>query len=312
MRESNITTKALNSQSVAFNKAETPKHMQTNCLIPAGLGGIAGLFMEGVLHPIDTIRTRVKANTKETVSMFRQIKLMQKYEGSRSYFNGFSCTLAGAFVSNASYFYVYEKLKQVSHEHQIMSREAAPFAAAFVAGFLSNILYLPFDVVRTRMQLKPGFYDYRHFFDGARKVLHHEGFSKLYLGGTAFLTLSALETSLTFGFYELFYKILKPFFPTNLEVNLPLSIVCSVTAASAAGFLINPLDVLVTRIQSVNTKVHGPVSIDAMVKSIYTKEGINGFFKGVSGTVSYYALSALILFPTYEVLKSLFHVDLSH
>jgi len=312
MRESNISTNSISSKSIAITQKEAPKRMQTNCLVPAGLGGIAGLFMEGVLHPIDTIRTRVKANTKETVSMFRQIRIMQKYEGSLSYFNGFTCTLAGAFVSNASYFYVYEKLKQVSYEHKLMSKEAAPFAAAFVAGFLSNILYLPFDVVRTRMQLKPGFYDYRNFFDGARKVLQYEGFSKLYLGGSAFLTLNALETSLTFGFYELFYKMLKPFFPTNLEVNLPLSIVCSVSAASAAGFLINPLDVLVTRIQSVNTKVQGPVSATAMMRSIYAKEGINGFFKGVSGTVSYYALSALILFPTYEVLNSIFHVDLSH
>jgi len=310
MREKNISAENLSNPSISFAK-ENSTSISQDCIVPGILGGFAGLFMEGFLHPIDTIRTRMKANTKRIVSFLAQIKTMHKYEGHTSYFRGFSCTLAGAFISNGSYFYIYEKLKQIACEHKTFSKDTAPFVAAFIGGFISNILYLPFDVVRTRMQLKPGHYDYRHFFDGAQKMLKYEGFRKLYLGGSAFLTLNALETSLTFGFYELFYRALEPLFPTSLEVNLPLSIVSSVSAASVAGFLINPLDVLVTRMQSVNTKTHGTISNIDMIKKIYTNEGVLGFFKGVTGTVSYYALGALILFPTYELLKNIFNIDLS-
>jgi len=280
-------------------------------LFQASLGGLAGLVMEGFLHPIDTVRTRIKANIHETVPLLSQIKTMYRFEGTRSYFNGFSCTLIGAFSANTFYFYIYEKLKHVFNRRKVFGEDFRPFAAAFVGGILCNFVSLPFDVVRTRMQLKPGTYDYKHFFDGASKVLKKEGFRKLYLGGPAFFALNALEISLTFGFYELFYKTFEPFFPTNMEVNLPLSIVCSVTSAGLAGFIVNPLDVLVTRIQSVDTNKQGSCSVIKMARKIYKHEGFGGFMKGVSGTVSYYAMGALLLFPTYEILKNAFNVDLN-
>jgi hypothetical protein len=281
-------------------------------LIHAGIGGTAGLLMESLLHPIDTVRTRIKANAKEAISLFTQIKTMHRTEGPKSYFRGFTCTLPGSFVGNATYFFVYEKLKNIFSSNHILSTDTAPFLAAFLGGLASNALFLPFEVVRTRMQLKPGHYDYRHFWDGARKVLKHEGFRKLYLGASVFFTLTALETSLTFGFYEIFKKTLEPFFPSHLEFNLPLCVTCSVSAAAMAGFIVNPLEVLVTRVQTSNTKVQGAITVPAMVRKIYQNEGLGGFMKGVSGTVSYYAMGALLLFPTYEILKGVSHVDLSH
>jgi len=280
-------------------------------LLQASLGGLAGLVMEGFLHPIDTVRTRIKANVQETVPLISQTKTMYRTEGPKSYFKGFSCTFIGAFSANTFYFYIYEKLKHVFNRKKVFAEDFRPFAAAFVGGIFCNFVSLPFDVVRTRMQLKPGSYDYKHFFDGASKVLKNEGFCKLYLGGPAFFALNALEISLTFGFYELFYKTFEPFFPTTMDVNLPLSIVCSVTSAGLAGFIVNPLDVLVTRIQSVDTKIQGSCGVVKMAKKIYKNEGFGGFMKGVSGTVSYYAMGALLLFPTYEILKSVFDVDLN-
>lgn len=289
----------------------THDHEKKDFLLTASLGGIAGLLMEGVLHPIDTIRTRLKANTKTYVPFLTQVAKMYRNEGHFSYFRGLTCTLWGSFISNASYFWIYEKLKYILNKDKILSESAAPFLAAFVGGFTSDFIYLPFDVVRTRMQLKPGVYDYKNFTDGFRKIIRHEGVTTLYLGGPVFFTLSGILTSLTFGFYEIFHKALKPFFSTEHEVNIPLSITSSVLAASLAAFVTNPLDVLVTRMQSVNTTVQDPYTIKGLVKKIYKNEGLTGFMKGVSGTVTYYAISSIILFPTYELLKAVFHVDLS-
>jgi len=280
-------------------------------LLTASLGGIAGLLMEGVLHPIDTIRTRLKANTKIYQPFLRQVTKMYRNEGPFSYFRGLTCTLYGSFISNASYFWIYEKLKYMLIQDKILSASTAPFLAAFVGGFTSDFIYLPFDVIRTRMQLKPGVYDYKNFIDGFRKIVRYEGVTTLYLGGPVFFTLSGILTSLTFGCYEIFHKALKPFFSTEQEVNIPLSICSSALAASVAAFVTNPLDVLVTRMQSVNTTVQDPYTIKGLVKKIYKNEGLTGFMKGVSGTVGYYAISSIILFPTYELLKAVFHVDLS-
>lgn len=280
-------------------------------ILQAGIGGIAGLFMEGVLHPIDTVRTRIKINTTQSVPLIAQIKSMQRSEGTLSYFRGFSCTLIGSFATNASYFFIYEKLKYILNQRSMFTEDMVPFIAAFAGGAASNFVSLPFDVVRTRMQLKPGSYDYKNFFDGAYKVLRREGFNKLYLGGSAFFALTAVETSLTFGFYEFFYKTLEPCVPSSSGINIPLSIISSVSAAAVAGSFANPLEVLVTRMQCVDTRVQGKCRLAVLVRTMYRNEGIQGFMKGVTGTISYYSAGAMLLFPTYEILKSVFRVDLS-
>lgn len=306
IQENNLAPTALST--LQGNKEES---INEKCLKYAAMGGLSGLLMESFLHPLDTVRTRIKCNAAETVSVMSQTRMMYRTEGLRSYFGGLTCTLTGATVTNITYFYTYEKLKYTFFTNGWMSKETAPFFAGFIGAFLANMVNLPFDVIRTRMQLKPGQYDYKHFFDGANKVLKYEGFRKLYLGGPAFFTLNALEMGLTFGFYELFYKMLNPFFPRSTELNIPLSIACSVSAAGAAGFIVNPLDVLVTRMQSVNTKTEKQLNTYQTAKKILKYEGVKGFFKGVTGTMSYYAMGALILFPTYETLKYLSGVDLS-
>jgi hypothetical protein len=305
MQEVNYQNTNFDSSSLAI--CQEPKISQKNHLVHGYLGGLTGLLVEGALHPMDTVRTRIKANVRETVALMTQIKSMHRLEGPSSYYRGFSCTLPGSFVTHGSYFFMYENLKQVFGNSKMLSRDATPFAAAFLSGFCSNAISLPFLAIRTRMQLKPGQYDYKHFIDGFRKVLRREGFRKLYLSAPVFFIQNAMETGLTFGFYELFRKGLKPLFPSKSEFNLPLTIVSSMAAASITAFIINPLDVLVTRMQIVR---HKPVNIYSMVRKIYRCEGYGGFMKGVFGTMTQNSMAALLLFPTYELLKSVYKVDL--
>jgi hypothetical protein len=51
-------------------------------------------------------------------------------------------------------------------------------------------------------------------------------------------------------------------------------------------------------------------SVMDIVKSTYRNEGVKGFFKGITGRVGQYGLSAVILFPTYEFLRIKFGIDL--
>jgi hypothetical protein len=264
--------------------------------------------MEGSLYPLDTIRTRMKVNSSASVALLSQVKAMYMHEGFRSYFKGFSCILMGSFMCNGFYFYTYEKLKSLFKTKQVLGESAAPFVAAFFGGFACDLLYLPFDVVRARMQLEAGAYDYKNVFDGLNKMLKKEGVTSLRRCGPVYFALSAVQTSLTFGFYEFFQKSLKPYFGNSQEVNLPLAVVSSVGAASISACLANPLDVLLTRKQTLSPNI-GTMEL---VKNIIKTEGPKGFMKGVSGTICYYALSSAILFPTYEVLKTVFNIDLDN
>jgi hypothetical protein len=281
---------------------------QTQWLQPL-LGGISGLLMEGSLHPLDTIRTRMKTNTITNTPILTQVKNMYRSEGLRSYFKGFSCTFVSSFVCNGFYFFTYENLKNALKTQSVLPEKVSPFIAGFFAGFSCDFLYMPFDLVRARMQMSGGMYDYRNVFDGLGKVWKREGLRSLRNCGSVYFALSGVQAGFTFGFYEIFNKILKPSFKSTEGdgVNLPLTILSSVSAASVASILANPLDVMVTRKQTMQKYV----KTTELIRDIYRAEGCRGFMKGVSGTVSYFALASAILFPTYEVLKSGFNVDFS-
>jgi len=273
------------------------------------LGGLAGLLMDTVLHPMDTVRTRIKTNTQQSVALLSQIKFMYRNEGFSSYARGLTCTLGGSFLANGAYFFAYEKLKNLFIQRETFTEGVAPFVAAFSSGVLANILYLPFIVVRTRMQTNSGFYDYRNAFDGLKKVVKYEGLRGLYLGGPVFLTQTALDLSLTFGFYEIFNKTLRSIFQDESDSSIPITMASSIMAASLSAVIANPLDVLVARMQTMYTSAHGKCTIPAMIKRIYANEGLAGFMKGVTGTMTHYSMAALILFPTYEALKGIYNVD---
>jgi len=300
-------------EKISYNpiKASTPREGKSH-VYHSVLGGFSGMLMETILHPMDTIRTRMKSNRSEFLSFNQTIKRMYVKEGPRVFFRGFSCTLSGSFMANATYFYCYETLKHQFKLKKLMSDDFVPFVSAFLAGFCQDLVYIPCDIVRTRMQLDNQ-YDYKNVADGLYKIVTREGPGKLYLGGPTFFALDLLHTSLTFGFYELFQKKLRTYFksPSDGEFDLRLSVISSMTAASLSAVVTNPLDVLVTRFQMVNTLTEKPLPFLQCVSSIHANEGLKGFMKGYTGRVLYYSCAALILFPTYECLKKVCGVDLT-
>ena len=283
----------------------------------AALGGMSGMLMEVILHPLDTVRTRTKANVERFISTTKMVRHMYKTQGLKSYFQGFSCTSAGSLIANSVYFYLYESSKHSFKEHQYLPKEARPFISAFFAGLITDIIYIPFDVVRTRMQIDKTLYGYKHVFHGMAKMVSKEGLGSLYLGGPTLVALDIINTSLTFGFYEMFFERLKAIeksrhpSQSSFVGEIEMSVISSIVSAGTAALLTTPLDVMVTRLQMQNTANEEKLNFTRCLNSIYNREGLSGFMKGCSGRVLYYSLAALILFPTYEVLKKTFDIDLS-
>jgi len=275
-----------------------------------GLAGIlAGTLTETILHPLTTVRTRIKANAKEFMTLKAQTKSLYQTEGLRSFYRGFSCTLFNGIFANWTHFYFYEKGKELLKREANMHHDMAPFFSAFVGGMLANIISIPCVVVRTRMQLEPGSYDYRNISDGFRKIVRREGFTKLYLGATIFLTLDAIDASFTFGFYELLLKIFRPYF--NLkeqDKHLGLILASSLTSALSA-VISNPLDVILTRTQMVDTSIHNKEKVFPLIRRIYREEGAMGFMKGLTGRIAHFAVYNMLLFPFYEHFKSVFELE---
>ena len=86
----------LSDLTIMSPQPESPDLRQSpenvNYMTYAIAGSISGLVMETAVHPIDTIRTRIKANSKEFVTFTTQAKRMFIKEGPFSYWRGISCT----------------------------------------------------------------------------------------------------------------------------------------------------------------------------------------------------------------------------
>jgi solute carrier family 25 protein 33/36 len=92
-------------------------------------------------------------------------------------------------------------------------------------------------------------------------------------------------------------------FCNQLDIFVPNTAIVHMLSAGFAGFLtataINPVWLVKTRLQL----HHGPLSIRECIRRIYQREGLKGYYKGV--TASYMGISETIIqFVLYEHLRA--------
>lgn len=144
--------------------------------------------------------------------------------------------------------------------------------SGFFADFAASIVYVPSEVLKTRLQLQgrynnPYFssgYNYRqvlfrarHLFitndtgyrntwDAARTITRTEGFAALYTGYKATIVRDLPFSALQFAFYEQERRLAKRW-AGGQEIGLGLEVLTAATAGGMASILTCPLDVVKTR-----------------------------------------------------------------
>jgi len=99
-------------------------------------GSMAGLVTDTVLHPLDTLKTRLQV--KETrITIFRRL------------YGGFAAVALGSAPTNAVFFAVYEKTKECSSQPGIGSE----IASACIAETISCLLRCPIENVKQNSQV---------------------------------------------------------------------------------------------------------------------------------------------------------------
>ena len=127
----------------------------------------------------------------------------------------------------------------------------------FLADFAASILYVPSEVLKTRLQLQgrynnPFFnsgYNYRSTWDAARTIVRTEGFGALYSGYKATIFRDLPFSALQFAIYEQEQKLAKDLMGGH-DIGLGLEVVTAVSAGGIAGVMTCPLDVVKTRTQT--------------------------------------------------------------
>ena len=127
----------------------------------------------------------------------------------------------------------------------------------FVADFAASFVYVPSEVLKTRLQLQ-GRYDNPYFQSGynykstahaARTIVRQEGFMALFYGYKATIFRDLPFSALQFAFYEQGQTWARQW-KQSWEIGLPLELLTGAAAGGLAGVITCPLDVVKTRIQT--------------------------------------------------------------
>ncbi|KAF9354476.1 hypothetical protein BGX34_011005 [Mortierella sp. NVP85] len=291
-------------------------------------GGLGGTIADFLMHSVDTVKTRLQGqpavNPPKYHNMFHAYGTILREEGVvRGLYSGVAPAMTGSLPGTTLYFGTYEYTKRT------LTAAGCPDTIAHLAGgslgdFCASFIYVPSEVLKTRMQLQgrynnPSFvsgYNYKNTWHALQMIIKHDGASALYQGYRATLMRDVPFSALQFAFYEKL-KVEAKIWEARPDGQMspPVEIACGAIAGGMAGFLTTPLDVMKTLLQtqvkrpssSKSTTVPGAstqkyyVGIwDGLKWNLKHHGVIFGLFRGVGPRVFWTALQSAIMFVFYE------------
>ncbi|KAI9668944.1 MAG: hypothetical protein M1817_005167 [Caeruleum heppii] len=222
-------------------------------------GGIGGTSGDLLMHSLDTVKTRQQGDPHmppKYSSMSSSYATIFRQEGVRGLYGGVLPASLGSFPGTIIFFGTYEYSKRHLLDAGV-NAQVAYLTGGFLADFAASFVYVPSEVLKTRLQLQgrynnPFFrsgYNYRSTLDAARTIVRQEGFSALFYGYKATIFRDLPFSALQFAFYEQGQTWAK-IWAGGKDIGLPMEFVTGGAAGGLAGIITCPLDVVKTRIQT--------------------------------------------------------------
>ncbi|CAG9818712.1 unnamed protein product [Phaedon cochleariae] len=259
-------------------------------------GGVAGLFVDGVLFPLDTLKTRLQAEQG-----------FYKAGGFKGIYKGIGPQSLGSAPQAALFFLTYESIKYFSEKN--VPQHFLPvvhMAGASVAEVVACIIRVPVEVVKQRRQTHPGNKSSMKIFLSAYK---HEGFRKgLYRGFGSTVMREIPFSAIQFPILEYLKMTYRNVFKNNIPLESWEVAVCGFIAGGFSAAVTTPLDVVKTRIMLADRKLamSGEITFGNTMKSIYAANGFKGLFAGFIPRVLWITVGGYIFFGSYDFSRNLF------
>lgn len=321
--------------TAAPGKRHDPLNPIGHVLMAGGVGGAVG---DTVMYPLDTVKTRQQGalNVEEYRSMRRASLMILRNEGVlRGIYSGYLPALAGSFPSTMVFFGTYELTKRKMIIDWKLNDTFSHLLAGLIGDFVSSVIYVPSEVLKTRLQLQgrynnPHFqsgYNYKGMLDATRTIIRTEGWGAMFYGYKATLIRDLPFSALQLAFYEKLHGWAQRFVGKGVDMGVGLELVTGGMAGGIAGVITTPLDVVKTRIQtqqpqtSTNSNgmassnpTKGPINIAnstwAGLRAIYKVEGLARVFSGVGPRLIWTSIqSSVMLFMYQTVLKVMKDLD---
>lgn len=198
-------------------------------------GSLAGLISDAIVHPIDTIRTRLQMQTSSNPIMYRSgtdaLVKITRSEGVAALYRGFGIVALATIPGHALYFYGYEQSKSYltdklmpdssgtnAGEQPKWRQVAVHLTSGMVADVFGSLAWTPMDVIKQRMQImRTQQHQGSHSSSKMSSlrlmlaIINREGPLGLYRGFFAALATYGPYVSIYFALYEVLFEVIIPF-----------------------------------------------------------------------------------------------------
>ncbi|KAI9004131.1 mitochondrial carrier domain-containing protein [Gaertneriomyces semiglobifer] len=169
------------------------------------IGGAAARVTVGlIVMPITVIKVRYESNLYNYTSTWQATQSILKNEGVAGLFRGFGATALRDAPHAGVYVLFYENCKKLAAGLLgSQSTQLTPMihmGSGLVSGVAATVITNPFDVIKTRMQLKPT--DYPSTLHSISKITKEEGFRGFFSGIMPRLLRKTFSSAITWTIYE--------------------------------------------------------------------------------------------------------------
>src|SRR5210317_233788 len=302
-------------------------------------GGMAGSVAKTVTAPLSRLtilyQVHPMVTTKEhrpkfSMTIHGGISKIIERGGILSLWKGNGTSVLHRFPFSAINFYVYEgvldllngphRLSDDDEDNDTSDVQISTFSRLFAgaaAGTTACVACYPLDLVRTRLTTQlENKESYRGISDAFVKIIRNEGFRGLYAGLGPTLMVAVPNFSISWVVYgslkeyaledELFYNLRKVDTDTGEEkLGFQLTLMCGAASGTLSTLVTFPFDTVRRRmqIQGQHFAPEERISGAQMIRSLLKKDGIKGFYRGLTPEVLKVIPMVGTMFTVYEFLK---------
>ncbi|XP_032997153.1 S-adenosylmethionine mitochondrial carrier protein isoform X1 [Lacerta agilis] len=259
-------------------------------LVSLTAGGLAGVCVDLILFPLDTVKTRLQSPQG-----------FKKAGGFRGIYAGVPSTAVGSFPNAAAFFATYEFTKAT------LRKDASPYSsplthmlAASLGEVVACLIRVPSEVVKQRAQVSPSSSTLRILSN----TVCEEGILGLYRGYKSTVLREIPFSLVQFPLWESLKDLWS--WKQGHVVDSWQSAVCGAFAGGFAAAVTTPLDVAKTRIMLAKTGSRtASGNVLSALHQVWRTQGISGLFAGVVPRISAISLGGFIFLGMYDKIRRL-------
>lgn len=274
-------------------------------------GTIGGITQVLVGQPFDTVKVRLQSAPEGTYNgALDVIKKLVANEGPRGFYKGTLTPLIGVGACVSVQFSVNEYMKRY-YDKALNGQQLSLlqfFNCGAAAGFANGFLASPIEHIRIRLQIQTGAVkQFNGPIDCAKKLFQSNGIRGIYKGLAPTLFREGVGLGIYFATYEALIAKQLQKDPKITRKDIPGWKLCLYGGLSGYTLWIGiyPVDVIKSKLQTDSLSkptYNGSLSV---VRDIWTRNGIKGFYRGFIPTILRAAPANGATFAAFELTMRL-------